>query len=104
MTTEATILAAHGLVPDRVCKTADDGNSAFCFLRRGLYADIELEASGEMLAVTSNRRDHPVVWVVRDLDETVQRIKDFISQGDEAEFGWSRQIDRMHESVRKFSE
>jgi hypothetical protein len=74
-------LLKKDLEPARVRPSAEGGVaiSFAAFERR--YADIECFNSGEILAVTSDRRSEPVVWTVGaeySLDATIDRILAFI--------------------------
>lgn len=51
------------LPPTRVVASAE-GGIAICFIKGNKYADIECLNNGEILGVTSNRRDRPTVWEV----------------------------------------
>ncbi len=67
--------------PTRVIASAE-GGIAICFSNGERYADIECLNSGEVLGVTSNRRDLPDVWRV-DADPhqyaaTIGRISNFL--------------------------
>jgi hypothetical protein len=61
--------------------TSAEGGIAFCFSRANCYADIEVLNSGDIVAVTSNRKDQPTVWTVAQSPEgiakTVVRIREY---------------------------
>lgn len=71
------------LLPAEVVASAE-GGVAFCFMNGDKYADIECLNSGEILAVTTNRRDRPSVWEVQlnqsEIARATERIRTFITK------------------------
>jgi len=67
-------------VPSRVATSAE-GGVAISFMKGDMYSDIECLNSGEILGVTSNRKDRPTVWELeRDeggIARAVARIRKF---------------------------
>lgn len=75
-------LAYDELLPTNVVASAE-GGVAICFVVDDKYADIECLNSGEILGVTSNRRNHPAVWEIEqnpsDIAWASVRISKFLS-------------------------
>ena len=71
------------LVPAKIVASAE-GGVAFCFVDQDKYADIECLNSGEILGVTTNRRDRPSVWEIKqnqsEIARATERIREFISK------------------------
>lgn len=69
-----------GFAPSRVVASAE-GGVGVCFVQGNKYADIEILNTGEILGVTSNRRDRPVVWEIDQsaysLAKAAIRIREF---------------------------
>jgi hypothetical protein len=69
------------LAPEKVIESVD-GGVAFCFVAGDKYADIECLNTGEILGVTTNRRDRPSVWEVQqnqsEIARATERIREFI--------------------------
>jgi hypothetical protein len=61
-----------------------EGGVAFCFIDGDRYADIECLNSGEILGVTTNRRDRPSVWEIQlnqsEIARATERIRSFITK------------------------
>jgi hypothetical protein len=75
-------LRLSDLSPTRVVPSAE-GGIAFVFCRHDRYADIEIFNSGEVLAVTSDRKGEPTVWAVPmdggdGLLASVRTIRDYL--------------------------
>lgn len=65
------------VLPTRVVASAE-GGVAICFVNDNKYADFECLNTGEILAVTSNRRDRPVAWKVAPSTSEIARASDRI--------------------------
>jgi hypothetical protein len=75
------VLAANGLVADRIVASGD-GGIALCFARRTCYADVEFLNSGELLACTEDRVSGATeIWEfsIDALADTVGRIRRFLA-------------------------
>jgi hypothetical protein len=66
--------------PTRVV-AAMEGGVAICFVYEDKYADLESLNSGEILGVTSNRRDPPIAWEIEPssvgIARAIVRIRQF---------------------------
>lgn len=75
-------LETEALEPSRVV-CSSEGGIAICFVSAGNYSDIECLNAGEILGVTSNRRDRPTVWEIEPsasgYARAAARIRDFLS-------------------------
>jgi hypothetical protein len=73
------LLEAMNLKPNRVSKTEDSVCLAFLSLDGGLYADIEFFSDGEIIAVTSDGKDHDL-WDVplSDVQTSLTKIHNYI--------------------------
>jgi len=71
------------LSPSKTVASAE-GGVAFCFVAGDKYADIECLNSGEILGVTTNRRDRPSVWEIQlnqsEVARATERIRQFINE------------------------
>ena len=71
------------LSPAKIVDSAE-GGVAFCFVAGNRYADIECLNSGEILGVTTNRRDRPSVWEIQcnssEIARATERIRAFINE------------------------
>lgn len=56
-------LEADALLPTRVVASAE-GGVAICFVRGDAYSDIEILNSGQILGVTTDRVNRPMVWEI----------------------------------------
>lgn len=69
------------LAPAKIVESVE-GGVAFCFVAGDKYADIECLNTGEILGVTTNRRDRPSVWEVQqdqgEIARATERIREFI--------------------------
>src|SRR5689334_17757210 len=67
--------------PNRVDSSAEGGVN-IAFIQDDLYADVECLNSGEILAVTSNRKDRPRVWEVQpndtDIDHALEILREHV--------------------------
>jgi hypothetical protein len=83
----------ESLEPIRVVASAE-GGVAICFTNGKKYSDIETLNSGEILGVTSDRRDTPVVWEVdptpSGIAGAVARIREFL----DGRIAWSNDPQR----------
>lgn len=74
-------LQRERLLPTRVVASAE-GGVAICFIDGNKYADVEFLNTGEILGVTSDRRNRPVVWEAEpsasDLARATDRIRMFL--------------------------
>jgi hypothetical protein len=80
-------LDSLGFAPTRVVASAE-GGVGVCFVMGDNYADIEFLNTGEILGVTSNRRDRPNVWAVEQNDYSLAkaaiRIRQFFEKSSPA--------------------
>lgn len=71
------------LVPDRVVESAE-GGVAIYFVSGNKYSDLECLNTGEILGVTSNRKDRPVAWEVdkspHGIARAAARIRKFLNK------------------------
>ncbi len=69
-----------GMLPTGIVSSVENDSISVYFISENKYADIELFDSGEVLAVMSDRKNHPPIWEVYDdtLQQAVLRIQDFI--------------------------
>lgn len=69
------------LAPAKIVESVD-GGVAICFVAGDKYADIECLNTGEILGVTTNRRDRPSVWEIKqnasEIARATERIREFI--------------------------
>lgn len=69
--------------PSKIVESVE-GGIAFCFVAGDKYADIECLNTGEILGVTTNRRDRPSVWEVQhnesEIARATERIREFIHE------------------------
>lgn len=69
--------------PSKIVESVE-GGIAFCFVAGDKYADIECLNTGEILGVTTNRRDRPSVWEVQhnesEIARATERIREFIDE------------------------
>jgi hypothetical protein len=76
-------LEIDALVPTRVVASAE-GGVAICFVDGDNYSDIEILNSGQLLGVTTDRVNRPVVWEIqpdaRDIARATATIRAFISK------------------------
>jgi hypothetical protein len=75
-------LLSKNLTPSKVLPSAEGGVAISFTASSRRYADIECFNSGDILAITSNRRSEPVVWAVgteSSVDDTIERILVFLS-------------------------
>jgi hypothetical protein len=67
--------------PSRVVESAE-GGIAICFVNGNKYSDLECLNTGEILGVTSNRKDRPVAWEINpsksDIARATIRIRVFL--------------------------
>lgn len=66
------ILTSINFPPSRISASAEEGIN-ISFICDEKYADIECLNTGEILAVNSDRRDHPDVWQVNPNREDIKR-------------------------------
>lgn len=66
------ILTSINFPPSNISASAEEGINIY-FICDEKYADIECLNTGEILAVNSNRRDHPDVWQVNRSKEDIKR-------------------------------
>jgi hypothetical protein len=79
-----SIFKRHAALPSRITASLD-GGVAICFVAGDRYADIECLNDGQILAVTTSRRERPVVWDVGgdqlSIEHACRRIRTFIDAG-----------------------
>lgn len=75
-----TLLSDRDLQPSRVAPSIE-GGLVFAFSVDELYADIECLNSGEILAVTSQPGEDPLVWELDQdtLEETIDQLERFLT-------------------------
>lgn len=79
-----SVFKQHAALPSRITASLD-GGVAICFVVGDRYADIECLNDGQVLAVTTSRREHPFVWDVGGdqaaIEHACRSIKAFIDAG-----------------------
>jgi hypothetical protein len=74
-------LQEDAVTPTRVVASAE-GGVAICFVHGDKYSDLECLNTGEILGVTSNRRDRPVCWEIEQgsggIAQASSRIRGFL--------------------------
>jgi len=76
-----SVLKSKGVPPTKVVASGE-GGVGICFVSGEKYADIECLNTGEILGVTTNRRDRPNVWSIdensSDVEKAALRISQFL--------------------------
>lgn len=83
--------------PTKITASAD-GGITICFVRGDLYCDLECLNNGDVLGVTTNRRDRPTVWTVdsgygsvpRAVDRIRQYLHTYSARADASQRPWYR--------------